>query len=239
MIKINLLAVKSTRKKESALNQIVIFFVGVFAVFAGLYWYHSHLANRIDTLNDDIKSTEREIAKYEKIAKEVEEIKKQLSVLKMKLEVIQKLDRSRENGILLLDTMTKMIIEKQMWLTGWEAKERKASTPTTSSRKRGRQKKPEKTEAETGKGNVIMDITIDGIALDNKTVADYMTNLQSVIHEGNPLFSDVKLKTLELKEFKGTGIPNMKTFQVTCLAVPVRSESDDEEKGASKPVAIK
>jgi type IV pilus assembly protein PilN len=54
-------------------------------------------------------------------------------------------------------------------------------------------------------------VTIDGIALDNKTVADFMTRL-----EKSNLFSVVNLKMLKLTTFQQI---NMKTFSINCNKV--------------------
>ena len=52
------------------------------------------------------------------------------------------------------------------------------------------------------------DVKIAGIALDNKTVADFMVRL-----EQSGLFSDVDLKTLKQKKVSKS---NLKSFQVSC-----------------------
>lgn len=51
-------------------------------------------------------------------------------------------------------------------------------------------------------------VQIDGIALDNKTVADFMTRL-----EGTGLFGSVRLQTIEKQVVKGSGL---KKFSITC-----------------------
>ena len=65
-------------------------------------------------------------------------------------------------------------------------------------------------------------IKIDGIALDNKTVADFMVRLQN-----SGLFSSVNLKTLKQKEFEGN---NLKSFQVTCIKMPIDKPAKKEAK---------
>ena len=52
------------------------------------------------------------------------------------------------------------------------------------------------------------DIMVTGIALDNKTVADFMTRL-----EGSGWFSAVKLNTLEKQVVQGS---NLKKFSIAC-----------------------
>ncbi|MBW2563304.1 MAG: PilN domain-containing protein, partial [Deltaproteobacteria bacterium] len=51
-------------------------------------------------------------------------------------------------------------------------------------------------------------VEIDGIALDNKTVADFMTRLQ-----GSGLFSAVRLKTIKKTRIKNS---NLKSFKISC-----------------------
>ena len=65
-------------------------------------------------------------------------------------------------------------------------------------------------------------VKIDGIALDNKTVADFMVRLQ-----GSGLFKDVNLKTLKQKEFEGN---NLKSFQINCIKMPVEKPVKKEAK---------
>jgi type IV pilus assembly protein PilN len=67
-----------------------------------------------------------------------------------------------------------------------------------------------------------MTIKIDGIALDNKTVADFMVGLQQ-----SGLFKGVNLKTLKQKEFEGN---NLKSFQVSCEKMPIAKPAEKKAK---------
>ena len=69
-------------------------------------------------------------------------------------------------------------------------------------------------------------VKIDGIALDNKTVADFMVRLQ-----GCGLFANVNLNTLKHKEFEGN---NLKEFKVTCEKVMVQGPEQEEKPDTSK-----
>lgn len=60
-------------------------------------------------------------------------------------------------------------------------------------------------EGFSAKGNMIR---IDGVALDNKTVADFMTRL-----EGTGMFSSVQLKKIQMTVIKNS---NLKKFQIEC-----------------------
>ena len=55
-------------------------------------------------------------------------------------------------------------------------------------------------------------VRITGIALDEKTVADFMVRLQK-----SGLFSNVELKTVRRQEVQKT---NLKSFQIVCTKVP-------------------
>lgn len=69
-------------------------------------------------------------------------------------------------------------------------------------------------------------VDIQGIALDNKTVADFMVRLQN-----SGLFSSVNLRTLRRQEVQGS---NLKSFQITCtkVAPPI-------QKAESKPPKVR
>ena len=55
-------------------------------------------------------------------------------------------------------------------------------------------------------------VTINGIALDNKTVADFMVRL-----EKSGMFSDVDLNTLKQRKVEKN---NFKSFQISCMKKP-------------------
>ena len=69
-------------------------------------------------------------------------------------------------------------------------------------------------------------VEIDGIALDNKTVADFMTRLQ-----GTGLFSAVRLKTIKKAKIKDS---DLKSFQISCtrrdMTKPKKEKSNKSKK---------
>jgi type IV pilus assembly protein PilN len=68
-------------------------------------------------------------------------------------------------------------------------------------------------------------VGINGLALDNKTVADFMIQL-----EGSKLFSSVSLKTLKQQNIKDIILKN---FDISCRKVIVL-DKDSSEKAAKK-----
>ena len=69
-------------------------------------------------------------------------------------------------------------------------------------------------------------VNINGIALDNKTVADFMVRLES-----SGLFKEVDLKTLKRKTVQKS---KLKSFQIRCIKKPFRKQQTNQ-----KPVKAK
>jgi type IV pilus assembly protein PilN len=71
-------------------------------------------------------------------------------------------------------------------------------------------------------------VNIDGIALDEKTVADFMVRLQN-----SGLFSNVVLKSVKRKQVEKS---NLKSFQVVCTKVPPQQPKQPSKKRKSRKV---
>ena len=65
-------------------------------------------------------------------------------------------------------------------------------------------------------------VRIDGIALDNKTVADFMTRL-----EGTGLFGSVRLQSIQKHVVKGSGL---KKFSITCSKSVPNAPKKEQKK---------
>lgn len=121
--------------------------------------------------------TEIELNQYKQAIKEINSIKQKLAMLNKKMDIIKGLNQRRKEPILLLDAMTRLVVDKKMWLTKLESK-----------------------------ANIVQ---LSGIALDNRTVADFMTRL-----EHSSLFSNVNLNMLrQSPPFQGV---ILKDFEITC-----------------------
>jgi len=117
MIRINLLPFRAARKKENVRRQISVFLLLLFLVLLGTFSFNFILNKKIIKLNAKVNSTRNELAKYNKINKEIAQIKKQLDVLDKKLDVVKTIELNRREPVRLLDIMTRMVIDKRMWLT--------------------------------------------------------------------------------------------------------------------------
>jgi type IV pilus assembly protein PilN len=71
-------------------------------------------------------------------------------------------------------------------------------------------------------------VRIDGIALDEKTVADFMVRLQNC-----GLFSNVELKSVKRKMVEKS---NLKSFQIVCTKVPPQQPEQPKKENKFKKV---
>ena len=69
-------------------------------------------------------------------------------------------------------------------------------------------------------------VEINGLALDNKTVADFMTRLQ-----GSGLFSAVKLKTIKKTKVMDS---DLKSFQISCTRKDMTKQKKEKPKKPKK-----
>ncbi|MDM8526403.1 PilN domain-containing protein [Desulfococcaceae bacterium HSG8] len=242
MIRINLLPYREEGEKWKVLQHIIIFLCFLLLAFSGLVAYHFHLSGQIKSLNAKIEKTQREVVKYEKIVAKVEEVRKKIDELKKKMGVIDQLKTDSEEAFLLLDTLTNSLIGNRMWLTYFEAIEKRTRTKKKIKvdviGKDGKKKKKKKNKTITVV-NVNVNIKIEGVALDNKTVADFMTNIEDAkAPDGKNLFANTKLvyvKEEEISQGKGRPAVKLKGFQVACQrAKPKKADNDKKKKPRKK-----
>jgi len=122
MIRINLLPFRTARKKENIRRQFSAYSLLLILVLLVTVAIHFGLNKKVTQLNAKVEHTRNELSKYNKINKEIALIKKQLNILDKKLDVVKTIELNRREPILLLDTMTRMVIKKRMWLTGFTVK---------------------------------------------------------------------------------------------------------------------
>lgn len=73
-------------------------------------------------------------------------------------------------------------------------------------------------------------ITISGIALDERTIADFMKNLEG---GGNGPYTNVTLKSLQQQQIKGKSL-NLKSFNVTLTKKAPKKDSKPDNAGKTK-----
>ena len=152
------------------------------------------------------------LTQAEKQAKKVDQIKKALEKLGHKTDVIKSIETNRRAPVILLENMTKMVAEK----TSISA----ADTSADSDNNPVKRLWLTSFEASGEKVN------IKGIALDNKTIADFMSRL-----EESKLYNNVNLKTIKQQK---VGKLNLKHFEIECVKASLKKPEKKNDVG-SKP----
>jgi len=122
MIRINLLPVRAAKKKESARQQISIFFLaiaGVSVICLGVYFV---TVAKINAANEEISKSEQEIKRLKEKIGEIDNIKKFQAEVKKKLDILNQLRRDKAGPATRLAKLSDAVPEK-LWLTKYTEKE--------------------------------------------------------------------------------------------------------------------
>lgn len=115
MIRINLLPVRVSKKKEAGKNQLILFALLVVAVLIGNYWWNASRAADLAAAEAKVKRTRAEIGQLEKIIGEVKNIKEQQAAVKDKLAVLDRLKAGRQGPVKMLEELSSLT-PKRLWL---------------------------------------------------------------------------------------------------------------------------
>ncbi len=121
MIRINLLAIRVSRKKEAGKQQLILFGVLIVGILVGNFLWSRSRAEDLVAREQKLRRTRDEIAQLERIIGEVKNIKAQQAELKDKLAVLDKLRAGRQGPVRFLDELA-TIIPKKLWLRKMEEK---------------------------------------------------------------------------------------------------------------------
>jgi type IV pilus assembly protein PilN len=121
MIRINLLAVRVSKKKEAGRQQLILFGLVAVLVIIGNFWWSRSRADQLTAREQKLRRTKDEIAQLERIIGEVKNIKAQQAELKDKLAVLDKLRAGRQGPVRMLDELA-TIVPKKLWLKKMEEK---------------------------------------------------------------------------------------------------------------------
>lgn len=116
MVRINLLPVRVSKKKEAGKQQLVIFAVLLLAGLAGNYLWQASRASELKTRQAKLARTKDDIAQLERIIGEVRNIKAQQQALQQKLDVLERLKAGRSGPVRVLDEIA-TITPRQLWLS--------------------------------------------------------------------------------------------------------------------------
>ena len=116
MIKINLLPVRATKKKETAKQQLFLF-VFALAAFIGLaFLLYSYEMIKIRTTANDIERSTKELQRLKTVIGEIDSIKKLQDEVKKKLDILDRLRKEKTGPAIRLAKLSEATPEK-VWLT--------------------------------------------------------------------------------------------------------------------------
>jgi type IV pilus assembly protein PilN len=115
MVRINLLPVRVSKKKEAGKQQLILFaLVLVLGVVVNYLWAASR-ADELASKQGAVKRTKDEIAQLDRIIGEVKNIKEQQAELREKLDVLAQLKTARTGPVKMLDELA-TLTPKRLWL---------------------------------------------------------------------------------------------------------------------------
>lgn len=115
MVRINLLPVRVSKKKEAGKQQLLLFLALLVAGLVGNWLWHDNRASDLETRERRLTKTKQDIAAIEKIIGEVTSIRAEQKALRDKLDVLETLKTGRSGPVKMLDELA-TIIPKRVWL---------------------------------------------------------------------------------------------------------------------------
>jgi type IV pilus assembly protein PilN len=117
MIKINLLPYRE-RKKISVMKRQVIALAGLTGAFVLLIVsLHVYTVLSIGWLEKDVKAADQQLKELVKVAGEMDVVMADKKLLEKKIDIINNLEKSRMDMVLLFNEMTLTVPPGQVWLT--------------------------------------------------------------------------------------------------------------------------
>ncbi|MDT8317966.1 MAG: PilN domain-containing protein [bacterium] len=115
MVKINLLPVRATAKKEILMVQLTIAALMLLVTLAVLGFLHFSLSGKINAANLSITKAQQELTRLNKVKAKVDEFKKNSKALEKKLDVIKVLSLERTGAVYLMEALVDATPEN-LWI---------------------------------------------------------------------------------------------------------------------------
>ncbi len=119
MIRINLLPLKATQKKEKLRGQLIILAISIGLTFVGCFFVYGTLLKRISAEKASILEKEAESARLQKDIGEVAHFEKLQKELRGKLDVLDKIKAARSGPVHLMDEISVALPDK-VWITSYK-----------------------------------------------------------------------------------------------------------------------
>ena len=160
MIRINLLPIRAFKRREKLRKQVFLFLATVALLIGAMaVVYFNEYATVVEMRAEKETLAAKEI-ELAKTVKEVAQLQKEQEDLQQKVDVINSLEKRRQGPVRVLEEISRLLPEQRAYLESLSKK------------------------FANGKDS----ITLTGIAMDNETIASYMSAL-----EATDLFTDVEL----------------------------------------------
>jgi type IV pilus assembly protein PilN len=122
MIRINLLPVRISKKKEAGRQQLVFLaLAGVLALVCNFAWSSSR-SEDLASRQSNLARTKTDLMQLDKIIGEVKNIKAEQAAVKDKLAVLEKLKAGRQGPVRMLDELAGAV-PKRVWIRKFEEKD--------------------------------------------------------------------------------------------------------------------
>ena len=118
MIRINLLPVRASKKRELGRQQIVVLVAVLAMAGAGNWFWYSQKDTEVSRLDQRINSTRDDIAKLEKTIGEVKSITAEKKALEDKLKILDNLKKGRTGPVKVMDELSS-IIPARVWINDY------------------------------------------------------------------------------------------------------------------------
>jgi len=121
MVRINLLPVRVSKKKEAGKQQLVLFALVLVAGIIANGFFHQHRARALAAVERDLKRTKDDIAALDKVIQDVDKIKAEQAMLEKKMETLEALRKGRTGPVRMLSELAENM-PRRLWLKKMEEK---------------------------------------------------------------------------------------------------------------------
>lgn len=121
MVRINLLPVRVSKKKEAGKQQLVLFALVLVAGTIANGSYHQHRAGALAAVERDLKKTKDDIAALDKVIQDVDKIKAEQAMLEKKMATLDALRKGRTGPVRMLSELAENM-PRRLWLKKMEEK---------------------------------------------------------------------------------------------------------------------
>lgn len=123
MIKINLLATRDVKKKETMQQQVIVAILALIATLGIIAYFHVGIDKKINDTIEKKKEVNKEIASLEEEAKALKKLINKRNALRNRTIVIEELQSERYGPVMVMDELARMIPD-EIWIDSFKLKNR-------------------------------------------------------------------------------------------------------------------